>query len=213
MSNVSYENFFPYVQPMVPACPDPSMVVAIRSACIEFCEQTNYLSDEIDETLLADEPTYEISVPANTAICAVLELYANGLKILPKSPLELEQLFNGMYWRDIEGPPRYYTMLNRNEVTVCPKPEENGTLTGRYAYAPTRASTTVDERVFDDYCELIAQGALARLYGQPDQPHSDPQKQIIAERKFMSGIADAKAHVKGGMRASTPMRVRLRRIW
>jgi hypothetical protein len=213
VSNISYENFFPYVQPMVPSCADPSMVIAIRSACIEFCEQTNYLTDEVEETLLADEPTYEISVPTHNSLNQIIELYANGLKILPKSPLELEKLFNGMYWRDMPGPPRYYTMLNNSEITVCPYPDVNGTLTGRFSYAPTRSSTVVDERVFDDYAEVIAQGALARLFSQPDQPYSNPQNQIIAERKFMSGIADAKARVKGGMSAATPMRVGFRRHW
>jgi hypothetical protein len=213
MSNISYEEFFPFVQPMVPSCPDPSMVVAIRSACIEFCEETNYLTEEVDETLLANESTYELSVPTHNSLNLILELYANGLKILPKSPLELEKMFNGMYWRDMPGPPRYYTMLNNNEITICPYPDVVGTLTGRFSYAPTRSSTVVDERVFDDYAEVIAYGALARIHGQPDQAYSDPAKQMMAERKFMSGIANAKARVKGGMSASTPMQVRFRRFW
>lgn len=213
MSNVTYESFFPYVQPHVPSCPDPSMIIAIRSACIEFCEETNYFNDVVEEQIVANEPLYELSVPTGYNLSHVIELYANGLRLMKKSPLELKELFNGMDWMTMPGPARYFTQLNTSEVRLCPIPDVDGELTGRYAYTPTRTSTQVDSTLFDDYVEVIAQGALARLFDQPDQPYSNAARQMMAHAKFQSGIANAKAYVRGGMSASTGMHVRMRRYW
>jgi hypothetical protein len=213
MSAVDYEEFFPYVQPYVASCPDASLVIAIRSACIEFCEETNFLNDTIEEQVIANEATYELSVPTGYALSHIMEMYVGGLKLVKQTPLILEKLFNGMDWMSMPGPARYYTQLNTDEVRLCPVPDVEGSMTGRYAYAPLRTSTSVDERVFNDYVEVIAEGALARIFGQPDQPYTNPQARLMAERKFMSGIANAKAYVRGGMSASTEMHVRFRRIW
>ena len=214
MSAVSYETLFPYVQPMVPSCPDPSIVIAIRNAVIEFCDETYYFNDAMDPILAtAGTSIYEISVPTDYTLVAVTELYADGLVVHRKAPSELKTLYNGLDWQTIDGFPRYFTQFNTSEIVLCPKPDQTVTLTGHIAYTPTRASTTVEEMLINDYAEVLAQGALARIYAQPDQSYTNASAALMARREFMSGIANAKAYVRGGMSASTPQRVRFRRFW
>ena len=44
MTAVSYEVFLPEVMPYVHDVPEIVAVQAIRNACIEFCEETQYLN-------------------------------------------------------------------------------------------------------------------------------------------------------------------------
>lgn len=214
MSAISYELFYPYIQPHVAGCPDPSLLMAVRGACIEFCEQTNYFNETFaDVQVLANTNNYEMDVQRNYVLVDVLELYVSGLKLVKKSSLELEKLYGMFDWQTVEGQPKFFTRLNTAEVVLVPKPTEVGELSGRFSYAPSRTSTTVEESLFEDYAEVIAQGALSKIYMHPGQNYTSPAMALSVGREFMSGIANAKAYVKGGMSASTPMRVRFMRNW
>lgn len=188
--------------------------MAVRSACIEFCEQTNYFTETFTGAQITDSTnTYEMDVPRNYVLVDILELYAYGLKLVKKSPLELEKLYGMLNWQTVEGQPKFFTRLNTSEVILAPFPTETGEMQGRFSYAPSRTSTTVEESLFEDYAEVIAQGALSKIYMHPNQPYTSPAMALSVGREFMSGIANAKAYVKGGMSASTPMRVRFQRNW
>lgn len=213
MSTMSYEAFFPWVQPIVPSCPDPSIVVALRDACIEFCFETHYLQSVIDEqTVTSGSASYDLGVSTGEDLSFILALYVDGVKLTKKAPSELDELYRYMDWTTFSGQPVYYTQFNADEITLVPYPDTTRTLTGRMVRQPSPTSTTCDATLID-YREEIAQGALARLHMQPDQPYTSPNAAMMARQKFNAGIANAKAYVRGGMSASTEMKVRYKRYW
>lgn len=210
----AWSAFFPYIQPLVPSCPEPSIEHAVRAACIEFCDQTHFLTDELDQiTFSADENTYEVDVPTGYVLSQPVVLFADGLMLVRKAPHELEQLFARLDWQEITGQPSYFTMFNTTEIVLSPTPDSSGTVTGRIAFTPSRTATTIDQQVFESYAEVIASGALAAIYMHPDQPYTSAAMSMANRAKFDAGIANAKATVRGGMSAATPMQVRFRKHW
>ena len=211
----AWADFFPYIQPLVPSCPNPSVEHAVRAACIEFCDQTHFLTDTMDQiTFVAGENTYEVDVPTGYVLSQPVVLFANGLQLVRKAPHELEQLFGRLDWQEVTGTtPCYFTMFNTYEIVLAPTPDATGVVTGRIAYTPSRTATEVDDQVFESYAEVIADGALAQIYMHPDQPYTSATLALAHRSKFDAGIANAKATVRGGMSAATPMQVRFRRHW
>lgn len=213
MSNIAYELFFPYVQPQVPACPDPSLVMAIRNACIQFCEDTLFLNDTIDSVQAAvGNNLYDLDAPTGQTVSKIKRLFFDGRELFHKTPDELNGLYGVTDWQTTTGTPLFFTQLATDQFMLVPVPEATGSISGQVAYKPTRASTTVDSRLLEKYAEVIALGALARVYLQPDQPYTNPSNALAAGAMFSAGISNAKAYVRGGMDAATPMRVRFNRL-
>lgn len=216
MTTVSYEGFYPYIQPSVPSCPDPSMLIAVRNSCIDFCEQTLFLQSVIDSQLLVtNQANYDLGLSSNEELAHVIALYVNAIKLTKKAPAELDDLYRYMDWSTFSGQPIYYTQMIPDEIILVPYPDNvmTYTLTGRIARRPTESSTTCDSLLLERFNEEIAQGALARIHMQPDQPHTSPNASAVAQAKFGAYINNAKSYVRGGMSASTHIRVRFNRVW
>lgn len=216
MTMVNYEGFFPYIQPQVPGCPDPSIIVAVRNACIDFCEQTLFLQSVIDsQILVTNQANYDFGLSTGEELAHIIALYVNGIKCTKKAPAELDDLYRYLDWTTFTGQPIYYTQMLPDEVILVPYPDnvKTYTLTGRIARRPTEASTTFDSLLLERYNEEIAQGALARLHMQPDQSYTSPNAALVAKRIFDAAIGNAKSYVRGGMSPSTHMRVRFNRMW
>lgn len=215
MTPVSYSAFLPHVLPYVPHCFEEQAIIAIRNACIDFCRDTLVLQQDIDPiSTVAQQNTYTIdSVDSGYTVTQVMSLYYVGRRLERKSEYELQRLYT-MDWQQLEGTPKVWTQFNLSDVTVALKPAESvtGALTGRVAYMPTRASTTVDGVLYEVYLDDIVDGALARLKSTPDQPYSDVQGAMVHQQKFKAGCAEARSLVNGGMNHA-PMRVRFNRIW
>ena len=73
----------------------------------------------------------------------------------------------------------------------------------RVAVVPSRASSVIDEEIFERYYEFITLGARARLYDTPDQPYYDPKASQLYLRRFSDGMNEVRTRVaKGLTRAS-----------
>lgn len=214
MAEVSYEDFLTEVLPYAPNCSEPQAINAIRNACIEFCQKTLFLQQDMDPiTVQATVGTYEVDVPTGYKLGTIISLYWDGIYIMRKTQAELEKIY-GLNWQTIDtGVPRYFTQFDPDTFTVCLTPTENLTngFEGRISLIPTKDSTTIDEKVKERFFEVIAAGALARLLRTPNEPYTDDAKAMAYLSAFRVGIQEASLYVRGGMNKA-PMKVYLKRL-
>lgn len=175
MTTVPYEMFLQEVLPFVRDCPQVVAVNAIRNACIEFCDQTHWLTYEPDaQSILPNTTVYEVE-------------YETGV-----IPVRL-------VWAKVEGCEVRAT-FNPQDITVeiagsYPNRVTNA-LTMKLAVRPIPSSTAVDKSLHDRWHEAVAHGALYRLYNLPGQPFTDPERGLLNRTLFRSDMADAKIEVQ-----------------
>lgn len=207
MSTVSYEDFLIEVMPYVPDVPSIVAVQAVRNACIQFCEETMYLQEQLDPIeLLEGVATYDLD-PDNIGyrVVNIVEAWNDDQFMIPKSIEELTRIYRVTNWQSLKGNPYYYYRPSETEVRVVPMPSvsDQSQLRIRAAVTPTRSSTAVNSQIYERFLEEIAFGARARLYDTRNQPYYDPKSAQLYLKRFNDAISDVRRIVnKGNVRAS-----------
>lgn len=207
MTAVSYEVFLPEVMPYVQDVPEVVAVQAIRNACIQFCEETHYLQESLDPIAgQLDVGEYDLEAnDSNYKVVEIMQAYYGDQLLIPKAQEELNQIYRTSNWEDLKGNPYYYFRPRASVIRLVTKPilTEQNKLKVKAAVAPKRASTTVDEEMFERFLEYIAHGARARLYNTPNQPYYDPKTAMEYTKRFNDEMAEVRTRVyKGLTRAS-----------
>lgn len=205
-----YEKFFPKLMVQLLECPEPVAIDALRSACIEFCAKSLWLTYEPDPMpLVAGVNTYPLDTPVGAAPVVVADAWANGSRMTPISPEQLSTY--GQDWRDRDGTPTNFLQYVPDEIVVYPVPDvriEDG-LKLQIAIRPSQDSIDVDDGVFEYWYETIVAGALARLYNHAGRPYGNPSAVPTQMAIFRDGISDAKASRQRGLTRG-PMSVKMR---
>jgi hypothetical protein len=203
MSAVSYEVFLPEVMPYVHDVPEVVAVQAIRNACIEFCQETHYLQENLDPiTGINGIGDYDLDAnDSNYKVVEIMQAYYGDQLLIPKAQEELNQIYRTSNWEDLKGNPYYYFRTRAGVMRLVTKPilTEANKLKVKAAIAPRRASTTVDEELFERFLETIAHGARARLYNTPNQPYYDPKTAMEYTKRFNDELAEVRTRVYKGL--------------
>jgi len=203
MTAVSYEVFLPEVLPYVHDVPEVVAVQAIRNACIEFCEETHYLQENLDPiTGLLNIGLYDLDAnDSNYKVVEIMQAYYGDQLLIPKSQEQLNQIYRTSNWETLSGNPYYYFRTRAGEIRLVTKPilTEANKLNVKAAIAPKRASTTVDEELFERFLEYISYGARARLYNTPNQPYYDPKTSMEYTKRFYDAIGEVRTRVYKGL--------------
>lgn len=201
MTYVSYDEFLPEVLPYVHDCPTPVALNAIRNACIEFCEKSQWLVHEHDPIpYTANTGNYEFDPPTDTSVVRVFNAWSSDAPLTPKSQDELTAMY-GFAWREVTGSPIFYTQISPEEIVLVPKPQTvvSQALKMIVVIKPLRSSSAVDPNLYETHAESIAFGARARLYDTPGQPYSDPAQAVKFRGWFESAIGAAKIDRNKGL--------------
>lgn len=208
--SVSYETFFPEVLPHFPSIPEIVVVNAIRNACIEFCDRTDWLYYTPDPiSLIASEDEYSLDdVPTDTTVARIESAWASNLPLVPKAEADLRRIF-GLDWRKQIGRPQYITQYVPETVVVVPAPMVAIPLGLELTLVlrPTRASTTVDDSLFERWAEVIACGAKYRLHETPGHAYESPEAAAKYRGLFIAGCAKAAIERQRGLTRTT-LRIR-----
>ena len=202
MATVAYNSWYNEVLPEVPGCALPAIAEnAIRNAAIEFCERSHFhIYNHPAINAVAATATYAFVPPANTLVVKVLQAFYNKKEIFPMTPDELDSMYTTTDWRDRTGTPFYFTQDDELNIRLVPYP--NASLTGalklRVSLKPTRASTTIEARIYEEYLEAIKAGALFRLKSQTSKPYSDPTGAANNLALFNMGIDNARDRASRG---------------
>lgn len=213
-----YEDFFPNVLYDVPGAPEPVVVNAIRNACIEFCEKSLVLVRDHDPiTLIANKVDYDLEPPGGYVVVKVQKAWLEHSPLDPMAPDVVKDaaVYNRLFSSYIaaSSTPRAYLQKEERTISVWPMPEkkyQNG-LTLRVALKPTRASTEVEDVILEDYAEIIAAGALARLMASPGKAYTNTEFAGVNQAKFISGINVARGRAMHGHVRSN-LSVKMRKI-
>jgi hypothetical protein len=203
MTAVSYEVFLPEVMPYVQDVPELVAVQAIRNACIQFCEETHYLQENLDAiTGIEGIGDYDLDAnDSNYKVVEIMQAYYGDQLLIPKAQEELNQIYRTSNWEDLKGNPYYYYRPRAGVMRLVTKPiiTEASKLKVKAAIAPKRASTTVDDELFERFLEYIAHGARARLYNTPNQPYYDPRTAMEYTKRFNDEMAEVRTRVYKGL--------------
>jgi len=191
--------FSPWVRPSVAGCPDPVIERALCDAAIEFCEITQAFVERAKFTSRVGKAAYEVI--SDSGIPGMVLGLTLNTRVLP--PVYIDALTNarGEAWQDDTGTPKNYLGDFEDQVRLYPTPDisETGTIT--ISTRPSRSDTDWDDRLYERYVETVADGALARLFGQHGAPWSDANAALYKRQCFMRGANKTRAKV---MAAYTP---------
>lgn len=208
-------DFYPYILPQVPGCPELTADVAIRSALIEFCEKSLIIQRDLDPvTVVKGIVDYDIDPPANQLVTRVMRVWYKDKELTPTAPdnVNSSEVYNQLF-PDADksrSDPRIFLQKDERTFTIFPIPMDtvaNG-LTVRAALKPTRTTETVEDVLFEDYAETVAQGALYRLLSIPGKPWMNGPASAAALAMFNSTINVARQRASRG-HTRADLRVRL----
>lgn len=211
MTNVAYTQWLDHVQPHVPDCPSPMILLAVRQACIEFCRQSRYLRANLDafNTVVGDDE-YELAPPTDTVVSSVLNVRCGDRLIDAARQEDLDAEAN--YWRDLEGQPSRYLQPDEATIILNPIPQEIMVVRILAALCPSQASGGVDGGIFERFLDQISSGALARLMAMPGVAWSNPDLAGYHAQNFNSGMADASDMAARGLTNNKKIRAKARYI-
>lgn len=203
--------FYPYVTVDVPGAAIPSVEVAVRDTCIDFCERTLVLQVDHDPiTVIAGEPTYDFAPPDGYVVDKVMQMWLAGERVPPTTADYIDD--SGYVERGSTYRASPYTFLQKDARTfsLAPTPQEtvrNGVVM-RVAIKPTRDATEVEDILFDDYAEVIGWGAKYRLLLSPGKEYSNPQHASVFKGLYDHAMSRTRVRVtKNHTRAQMTVRL------
>lgn len=169
-------DFVPSVLMEVPTCPEDVALKAVRDTCIDFCDHTNFWQHDLDLiTAVANVAEYDLDeLPDDTILASIVSMTFQGLPVYPRTQEWLDT--NRSNWRiDYSTQPKYFLVqqLGRFQLVGYPSVTVAEAIRVRVALKPSRAATQVYDRIYEDYLDDIANGALARLLAMRSRPWSD----------------------------------------
>ena len=201
MATVAYNSWYNEVMSEAPGCLAAVAENAIRNSAIEFCERSHYhIYNHPAINAVATTATYVFVPPANTLVVKVLQAFYNSKEIFPMTPDDLDSMYSTTDWRDRTGTPRYFTQDDELNIRLVPYPNASlaSALKLRVSLKPTRSSTTVEARIYEEYLEAIKAGSLFRLKSQTSKPYSDPVGAANYLALFNIGIDSARDRASRG---------------
>lgn len=200
MSAVPYDQFLPEVMPYVRDCPEFVAINAIRNACMEFCEKSTFVREQLPEIeVLQNQACYDLETITGTSVVMIMSATIGYRHLKPVALEELDSLIQGD-WRTRTGPLTHITQEHYESVRLVMVPDQDydDTLKITAATRPLRNSTKVARVVYERYAEIIGFGARARLHDTPGQPYNDETAAKKFRMWFESGYGEAKIAANRG---------------
>jgi len=212
----SYDEFLPYVLLDCPGVSDDAAIGALASAAIEFCEKSLILQRDADPmNIKAGVTDYDLDSPlSGHLVHKVMKAWCGMTRLTPVAPDDMDDPSHynpAASPTPQDGQPTHFTQKDERTISLWKTPGADAAkaLTMRVALKPSRAATSVDDVLFEDWVDVISAGAKASLMIIPNKPFSSPQMAAFNQGAFVAGINKAmiKAN-KGHTRANLSVRMR-----
>ena len=193
----SFESLVKDVMPYVPGCSESLIETTLRSATIEFCENSRAYTFDLDPiTTVSGIYEYEFDQPTGTDVHQILLATYDGHDLDPISPRSLE--LNYPDWRDRGGTPTVYLQKTSDTFWLVPVPNSNKQLIMSVALKPSRTTNSIDTEFSDNYRDGIVYGAIYRLLRMPAKEWTEPMAAADYFNLFQSEVASAELRGRGG---------------
>lgn len=189
---INLRTLLPLVMPYVPTCPEILATYTMRLAAREFCERTSCWRYVVTQTLTVNSP--EIAVPAYAAVHKIESAYFGSQALAPAAYVDY-----AMDALPVSTTPMFVTQPNPDVLTILPfqagdvkltlilKPRLENAFSTNAALQIEDSFDRVPTFMRDHYGEIIAAGALARLFLHK-QDYGDPQMAAVKQGEFERGI-------------------------
>lgn len=163
------------VMPSLPGCNTELAEDAIRKAAIELCQLSNVVQVDLDTiTTESGVTTYDVSVDNQTDIERIESVSIDGETVV----------------RPIDS---YRLLPDSKEIEFFVAPDGAYSLDITVSTCPRTSAVGVDSRVFFDYREPVASGALSKLMVLPKKPWTELALAKYHRDIFMAGVRAAQA--------------------
>jgi hypothetical protein len=191
----TWDKFFRDVMPDVPGCPDPIAEHAILRAAQEFFELTGVWRIWMDDTSTSlNNSEYDIGLPTNTELVRIERATLGGreIEITTADCLPIDWKTNSASLADC------IHTVDRKTVMLLPAPKTIATMRIEVTLKPGSAALGIEDFLFDQYAEMIAIGAKARLMKQPGKPYTNANDSMILTAEFKQAMANVSIVVSRG---------------
>lgn len=185
---VTWDRFYPYVQPHVPGCPEVTIQSHLQEAAASYCALSEIWRFDIEADFTSKNTSdYEIDVPDGAALENILVMFLNGfpIKRISDKHFVLPSTSNS-------GAPTYYSIYQDTQIRFFPTPDSKYTFGGTGVLKPKLTATGVEDFIFESHGRAIASGALALLAIIPGKEWTNPDMASYYRAKFHKDIAEAK---------------------
>ena len=190
-----WSDFYSWVLPSVPGCPNPTLDLHIRQAAIEFCRRTLCWVRTLDPVEANGmDIRFDLDLPSQTQAVKLMAVAVNGLEYLLVDTQRGLQLV-----RQGSGADFSFTQ-DKLTLDVHPLRGRGDSIEVDMALAPSFNASSIETDVASPYVQEIAQGALATLQMMPGVAWSDPGLAGINKAVFSQRVATVAMHAYSGDR-------------
>ena len=209
---MNFVNVFDYlanVAQIVRKCPTPTLQHAYMRAFREWCQQTQWLKQNISGQLIQGtqgEPTGRQYSLGSDPYLDIMGIYAMQASLgTPGTPPGIQYWdmlpSNSATWDPNQQPslPVTYQYIPEGQFAINPLAQQDGyQVSVTVILAPKENAVQVPESPLIKYSNDIEAGALAYLYEIPSMPWTDKALSLKKAIAFQSGISNGKAEAQRG---------------
>lgn len=201
--------FFSRLMPNIIGCPEPLAQQALVDSAIALCDQALIVQTDLDPIpVVANVRDYELEMPSQQELSQVMRVWLEDFMLGPIPSFQASGV------ESIPGQPRYHFSRDVDEMLqlrLFPTPDRAypGGLRVRVATRPTRNATQLHKSLFNEWADVVVDGALARLYDTPGQGYTNEAKSLVLYQKVRAKINVARLEALRG-RAVSSMSVVMR---
>ena len=192
-----WSDFYSWVLPSVPGCPNPTLDLHIRQAAIEFCRRTLCWVRTLDPVEANGmDIRFDLDLPSQTQAVKLMAVAVNGLEYLLVDTQRGLQLV-----RQGSGADFSFTQ-DKLTLDVHPLRGRGDSIEVDMALAPSFNASSIETDVASPYVQEIAQGALATLQMMAGVAWSDPGLAAVNKALFNQRVATVAMHFTRGQGAA-----------
>jgi hypothetical protein len=197
VSTVPIQTFVDDIAHYLPGAPDDLIGLSVLNTSIEFAQKTGLIRRTYYSDVQSGVSDYPFEHAANEELTpyAVEEVLLNNrlLRPLINRPRYEDTRASGAFWHPADG------------LFVFPTPIEDASncLAATFIMQPKRTACTLPEWVYQNYANIINDGALATTMLIAGMPWSDRTNAGIYRRSYLEGITRATSYARNGSSTTT----------
>ena len=179
MADINLNLWFPEVVPVAIQCPNPVILRHLADTCRDFCKRTMLWTKELPAIdVVANEPEYQMTYATAEIVGADRATFA-GKKITAVSETALDEddtQTNVNTWRTqtTDIPERFFVTIDKKvRLVYIPDADLTGGLVAWAILQPLITATEVPAFIWENFKDMITDGAKSRLLSIQDMPWTD----------------------------------------
>lgn len=190
-----WADFYDYLLPDVPGCPLGMADLQLRLAAREFCDKTLVWVEWLDDvTTVADVLEYDFDLTPQQEVIQLQRATIDDKHLPVLSERDIPS-----NWRVSASMDRSIFTLDKKVFYVVPAQSAGLAVATQCALKPSQAAIGVEDFIYEQYADVIAAGAKAKLMLSPKKPYTDGTLAAFHGGKFDSKCSEiawqvAKSH-------------------